>query len=366
MNIFEENGGKLGITEVHIRRLQKISTGSYIVSLPSNWVRFNNLNIHDPLLIINNGKFLIIKPANQREIPTHITLNIDSLTSLDINTLLYVIQMYYLQGVDNIDVISNTIIPAEVKKKIKNLLNVLPNIDINDLSSNLLQIKINDIHKFNDRSEIINIFINIFKFTLKLLEDFRQIFVSNNDVIFMQELIERSKDLKKRYMYIIRVLAKMSQVPEYNVLSIREIVIYAEIARDIFQLVNHIANAVNYMKESNINYILNNMNLNSNILNIIDILISMFKDIINYFDNREVSLIMSIKDKMNKIRALESDVLIRFIDSNQCIADKDSNKRYDSIRKFINFMYFIRELRRIAGYCIALMDDISQLYLSPP
>ena len=364
MNIFEENNSKLGTTEIHIRRLQKISTGSYIVSLPSNWIRFNNLNIHDPLLIINNGKFLIIKPANQREVPTHITVNIDSLTSLDINTLLYVIQMYYLQGVDSIDITSNTIIPAEIKKKIKNLLNVLPNIDINDLSSNLLQIKINDIQKFNDRNEIIDIFINIFKFTLKLFEDFRQILV-NNDLIFMQELIERSKDLKKRYMYIIRVLAKMSQVPEYNVLSIREIVIYAEIARDIFQLVNHIANAVNYMKESNINYMLNNIYLN-NILNMIDILINMFKDIINYFNNREVSLIMGIKDKMNKIRALESEVLIKFIDDHQCITDENSNRRYDNIRRFINFMYFIRELRRIAGYCIALMDDISQLYLSPP
>lgn len=364
MNVLEDNGNKLRTTEIYIRRLQKISTGSYIISLPSKWVRINNLNVHDPLLIINNGKFLILKPANRKEVPINVTININSLTSLDVNTLLYVIQMYYLQGVNNIDIISNTIIPAEIKKKIKNLSNILPNIDINDVSSNLLQIRINDIQRFNDKNEIIDMFVNMFKFTLKLLEDLRQILV-NNDLIYMQELIERSKDLKKRYMYIIRTLARMSQIPEYNVLSIREIVIYAEIARDIFQLVNHIANAVNYVKESDINYIFNNTYLINSILNVIDILISMFKDVINYFNNHEIYLIMNIKDKMNKVRALEGDILIKFISNNQCISNESNNKYYN-IHKFINFMYFIRELRRIAGYCIALMDDISQLYLSPP
>ncbi len=54
--IFSNNSQDEHAKEVYVRKLQKISTGSYIIALPSSWIKLNNLSPHDPLLIINNGK----------------------------------------------------------------------------------------------------------------------------------------------------------------------------------------------------------------------------------------------------------------------------------------------------------------------
>ncbi len=297
-------------------------------------------------------KSLIIKPADKKELPINVKIDVDLIP--DVNTLLYIIQMYYLQGVNTIQVTSNNIIKAEVKKKIKGLSNVLPNIDIQDISGNLLQINVDDSQNFIRRDYLINIFTRMFKFTLRLLEDLKQALM-NNDSMLMQEMVERSKDIKKRYAYVVRLLAKISQMPEYSSLSIREIVIYAEIARDLFQLINHVANAINYMQSVDFG----NADIVNKVLNLVSVLIDMFTNTMDYFNNREITLITYIKDKMSKVKAIEYDVLSTVLSGHTNVSCGDK------LDKILNLMYLVRELRRIAGYCIAIMDDISQLYLGP-
>lgn len=340
-----------------VRKLQKIKNGSYIITLPSNWIKDNNLKVHDDIAIIYNRKYLIIKPIKRdsnvsMEEINKVKVNIEN---YDTDTLLYAILMYYLQGVDTLELFSNNIIKADVKRRLRNFLSNLINADIQEISSNDMVITINDFLKLRalSREEFNEIIYKMIALIGQALDDLR-VAIMNNNLDLIEEIHERIKDMRRRYYFTIRLLAKMSQYPEYSVLSTREIVIYAEIARDLYQLSRHILNATNYLQNIKLLNAANTMHIILLMLNNIG---EMYKYIINSVDKFDATFINKSREIMNNIRNTERETLQNM---SQCINREDL-----SVNIKMNIIYLIREIRYIAGYCIALLDDYAQLNMSP-
>ncbi|MEM3351967.1 MAG: AbrB/MazE/SpoVT family DNA-binding domain-containing protein, partial [Saccharolobus sp.] len=98
------------------RRIQKIKGGSYIITLPPDWIRRNNLDAKSEVFVIEKDGEIIIKPTKNYSDKKSINLD-----SNDIDTVKYLINVYYMQGIVEILVESKSTISAEIKNELKNL-----------------------------------------------------------------------------------------------------------------------------------------------------------------------------------------------------------------------------------------------------
>lgn len=103
------------------RRIQKIKGGSYIITLPPEWVRRNSLDAKSEVFVIEKDGELVIKPI--RDYITKKTLDLDL---IDLETSKYLITVYYMQGISEIEITSKSVISASIKDELKNLQLYLP------------------------------------------------------------------------------------------------------------------------------------------------------------------------------------------------------------------------------------------------
>lgn len=96
------------------RRIQKIKGGSYIITLPPEWVRRNNLDAKSEVFVIEKNGELLIKPIRD-----YITRKIIDLDLIDLETTKYLITVYYMQGISEIEIKSKSVISAPIKDELK-------------------------------------------------------------------------------------------------------------------------------------------------------------------------------------------------------------------------------------------------------
>jgi phosphate uptake regulator len=93
-----------------VRRLQKIKGGSYIISVPSEWVRKNNLDVKSELKVYEVYDGLKVKPIKDIKAEKVIEFN-------DLDTTLYLVSVYYMQGISKIVITSKSPMSSGVKKR---------------------------------------------------------------------------------------------------------------------------------------------------------------------------------------------------------------------------------------------------------
>ena len=148
------------------RRIQKIKGGSYIITLPPEWVRRNSLDAKSEVFVIEKDGELLIKPI--RDYITKKTLDLDL---IDLETSKYLITVYYMQGISEIEITSKSVISASIKDELKNLQLYLPGLTIESESFNYITFKVQD--SFNTNlAERMKTFSSKL---LRLLEDLEKI-----------------------------------------------------------------------------------------------------------------------------------------------------------------------------------------------
>ncbi len=306
--------------EKNLRRIQKIKGGSYIITLPPDWVRRNGLDAKSEVFVIERDGELVVKPLrayNDKKI-------IDLKNGInDIDTIKYLINVYYMQGVSQIEVTSDSVIPIEIKNELKKMQLYLPGLEVESESFNYIKFKIKDNLSLNIIEEMKTFSLKL----LALLEDLEKV-IAKLDKQMAIDLKNRSEDLNRVYNILIREIALVSQKEESfeqnKITSVRDLILYAIAMRDMGRMLSHIRTA------STILSICTNVSLEYQ--NIASQLIVMFKDSLEVFFNQNLNYIREIRDKMKEIS--------KIVDSSdgEC---KELGK----------------ELVRIGSYCVALMDD---------
>lgn len=299
------------------RRIQKIKGGSYIITLPPDWIRRNNLDAKSEVFVIEKDGELIIKPYRMYNTEKIINLN-----NIDIETVKYLISVYYMQGISEIEIRSETIISAEHKNEIKNLQLYLPGLTVESESFNYIKFKIHNDHQI----DIINGMKTFSQKLLVLLEDLEKVIKNPNKEMAI-DLKNRSDELYKLYNLLIRQIALISQKEEefeIKGITTRDLILYAIAMRDMGRMLSHIKMASTILTEC--------INVPDVISEITANLIIMFKEASEVFFNQNMEFIRDIREKMREINKIVNSLNI------PC---KELGK----------------ELARIGSYCIALMDD---------
>lgn len=204
------------------------------------------------------------------------TEKIINLNNIDVETVKYLISVYYMQGISEIEIRSETIISAEHKNEIKNLQLYLPGLTVESESFNYIKFKIHNDHQI----DIINGMKTFSQKILVLLEDLEKV-VKNPNKEMAIDLKNRSDELYKLYNLLIRQIALISQKEEefeIKGITTRDLILYAITMRDMGRMLSHIKMASTIVAEcTNIPNVISEIAVN---------LIIMFKEASEVFQSK--------------------------------------------------------------------------------
>ncbi|WP_258871768.1 AbrB/MazE/SpoVT family DNA-binding domain-containing protein [Pyrobaculum aerophilum] len=186
----------------YLRRVQKIKTGSYIISLPMEWILKNRLKPHDVLLVFEdpNNNIVIKVPASSCEVV------VDTSKYQDPRGLEEIIRYLYMFGVDRIIVQNGN---GNTFKKIRELRKDLINYEIEDFTDNKIKIIIKDDIYAVEEKHLKKIWIKY----IKLLSDILNGICNYNADEEVREKIDESKRLVR---YLQRLISIALKEPERN------------------------------------------------------------------------------------------------------------------------------------------------------
>ncbi len=303
----------------YLRRLQKIRHGSYIISVPPEWVKRHDVRPHETLNVVEaNGYILVSLP----QCPCPVQLNADT---VDKETLKYLILVYYMQGADIIEIKSANVMSADLKREVKAVVGGLIGADIVDMTSFSITVGIDDGGYGSSRNGVVTYFGKMLQFLARLVADLRTAVVERNGDL-LGEIIERSTDMDKRYRYAVRLISKMSQYPELNVLgNMRELIAYSALAKDMARAAYHVSRSAQIA-----------LGVDSDVGVPLALVSDMYQGIERLFSSGDMALIPAIRGQYRELR--------------------------EHVKSTDQLAY---EVRRIGAYGIAIMDDIVNLYVAP-
>ncbi len=270
----------------------------------------------------------------------------------DVKTLEYNIATYYIQGAKTIDIISKDTIPAEQKRKLKLLRLGMPGVEVSEIGANKISFQVLiDPAMF----QVESLLAKTSDFSLHLHEDAVKSMI-NWDFRLAREVIERSGEAQRHYRLTIRQVALASAsrtiAKEVEIRSCRECVTFALMARDLSRLVYHCAQIARHVLSLE-----NKKRITPGILRLIQDLsnnvVLMQRDAVQSFLKRDTELAIQVFSRMNNVREREKEFL------------KEIMAKIEDVDSAITLGLIGRDLRRIAGYSIAIADDGMNRVLTP-
>ena len=335
---------------MEIRKLQRIKGGSYTLSLPKDWVEKRRLDRGEQIAVSEqeDGSLRLYPATIIREKRLEVELSLEDYPNL--RSLEYSIITYYIQGASKIIITSEEIIPAEQKRRLKLLRTDLPGVEIAEDEAMKLSFQVLiDPAAFSLRSLIEKTSV----FSLHLQQDAVRSMVERN-LQLAQEVLERGREAQRHYRMTIRQVAlaslNKSIAEEVGVKSCQECITFALIARDLSRLVYHsssIARHVLNIKDAEIDQ------------EILDIVADMSRatdemqrEAVHAILEKDVKLAVAIMGKMDTIRKTEKLLITKIMK----VGDVDIA---------VTLGIIARDLRRIAGYSVAIADDAMNRVLTP-
>jgi len=337
---------------MEIRRLQHIKGGSFTLSLPKEWVEKRKLRRGEEIAVFEeeDGTLRLHPIKMEREESEEVVLALEDFP--EVRALEYCIGTYYIQGSNRISITSKRMIPADVKKRLKLLRIDLPGVEVAEERADTISF-----HAIIDPSAFLleSLIEKTSSFSLHLQEDAIKSIV-DKDFQLAGEVIERSKEALRHYRMTIRqvALASFSKAiaRKVGVRNCRECVTFALIARDLNRLVYHSSSiAMQFLTLKGKAKI--SREILCTIENISGIVHKMQRDAVQAFLKKDVMLAIATMGKMTDIRQKEKRLLTTIL------------KRVKDADLAVTLSHIARDLRRIAGYSVAIADDAMNRTLVP-
>ena len=337
---------------MEIRRLQKIKGGSFTLSLPKEWVEKKSMKSGEQLAVLEeeDGSLRIFPVSSAVERLFEVTLNLEEYPNL--RALEYVVGTYYIQGSHKINITSKATISAEDKQRLKLLRLELPGMEVAEEKSDRLSFQVLIDPSIFSLESLIE---KTASFSLHLQEDAVKSMLER-DFQLAAEVIERSREALRHYRMTIRqvALASLSKAlaKKVGVRSCQECITFALVARDLNRLVYHsasIARHVVVLKEKK--------EFTKEILDMIagmsKVIYEMQEKAVQAFLKKDVKLAISVMGQMREMREREGILLKAILG------------RIKNVDTAVIVSMIARDLRRIAGYAVAIADDAMNIILTP-
>jgi len=337
---------------VEIRKLQKIKGGSFTLTLPKQWVEERRLKSGEQIALSEeeDGSLRVFPMVAMMEKPLEVTLALEDFSSL--RAFEYCVATYYIQGSARINIVSNKIMSADQKKRLKQLRTELPGVEVAEEEANRLVFQVLiDPASFSLESLI----EKASAFSLKLQEDAVKSLVDWNQAS-AKEVQERGGEAQRHYRVMIRqvALASLSRsiAERTGVKNCQECVTFALVARDLSRLVYHSSSIARHVL-----MLEGKRHVDSEILRSIadmsTVALEMQRDAATAFLRKDVKLAVEVLNRMTQVRDKEKTLL------------KSMMRTVKDVDMAMTLSIIARDLRRIAGYAVAVADDAMNRVLTP-
>lgn len=336
---------------MEIRKLQKIKGGSFTISLPKDWVEKRELKRGEQMAVSQeeDGSLRIYPVSAPVEKSYEVTLKLEDYPNL--GALEYCVATYYIQGSNKINIVSRQMIPAEHKKRLKLLRTGLPGVEVAEEESDRLSFQVLiDPTAFALESLI----EKTSSFSLHLQEDAVKSLLEH-DLQLAREVMERSKEALRHYRITIRQVALSSLdkfiAKKVGVRDCQECVTFALIARDLNRVVYHSSSIAAHLLD------MEGKKIDREILDMIadisEVAYEMQREAVQAFLKKNVKLAIVAMGRMDEVREREKMLLTRVL------------KDVKDVDAAVSLSMIARDLRRIAGYSVAIADDAMNRVLTP-
>jgi len=337
---------------MEVRRLQQIKGGSFTLSLPKEWVEKRKLGRGEGIVVFEeeDGSLRLSPVRMEHEETPEVVLALEDFP--DVKALEYCIGTYYIQCGNRISVASKKMITTDVKKRLKQLRMELPGVEIAEERADAINFQVViDPAAFSLESLI----EKTSSFSLNLQEDAIKS-ILNNDFQLATEVIERSGEALRHYRMTIRQVALASFnkaiAKKVGIKDCRECVTFALIARDLSMLVYHSSSIarqfLSLKRRTRISHEILRM-----IVGISAVVYGMQRDAVQSFLKKDIMLAIATMERMSDVRHKEEKLLTTVL------------KKVKDADLAVALSHVARDLRRIAGYSVAIADDAMNRVLAP-
>ncbi|HID05310.1 MAG TPA: phosphate uptake regulator PhoU [Candidatus Caldiarchaeum subterraneum] len=341
--------GRSNISKPTVRNLQLIKGGSFTLTIPRWWISKQRLRKGSKLFISEDGPSLRIVSTAILSSKKRTELNLDAVE--DVQHVIYMIWTYYMQGLDEIVVSSSSPISADGKRQLRAVRMDLPGIDIVREDERSVVFSVSG--EFDDITldEVIK---NMHSMVLAVQRDAVRAVVEGN-IEMAREVVERESEILRIYRRVIRQIALCSMNPQVayrsGVNNSRELITYAVLARDLSRAVyhslyvaRHIARYGKPLEEKTLLDIIQNMS---------GIAYGMSVKSVEAFLEKDIAKVLETTDNMHRVRELDEELNRKTLET---VKETD---------KAVTILLIGRELRRVAGYAVAMADIAANRILGP-
>ncbi len=322
-----------------VRRLQFIKGGSRTVTIPRWWVTRHELSKGSRLFMAEDGTSLRIAPIDVLRESRRVRIDLDALEGTE--SVKYRVWTYYMQGADEIEVRSEETIPADVKRPLREIRLDLPGLEV--LAERGQSITF-CVRGEDERRHLDDLILDIHRIALSVHAD-GMAAVLGGDAALAAEVVTREAEILRSYRAMIRKLALCSMNPEAahqsGVKDSRELITYALLARDLNRTVyhgiyiaRHMARFTGRIDEGSARQ-LRSMS---------EVARTMQALAVEAFLERNWPKAQRVMKLMVRVRNLDDALSVRIL-----------NQAKD-VRKAVTEMLIAREIRRLAGYTVAMAD----------
>jgi len=297
-----------------------------------------------------DGALRLYPLAATLEEPLEVTLAFEDFPNL--RALEYCVGTYCIQGSNKIHIKAKKMIPAEQKKRLKLLRLELPGVEVAEEEANRLSFQVLIDPATFSLEPLIE---KTSSFSLRLQEDAVKSLVDLNFPL-AKEVLERSREAQRHYRVTIRqvALASVSRTiaEKVGVRNCQECITFALIARDLSRLVYHSSSIARHVLALE-----GKRRVDREILSLIvgmsDISREMQGQAVLAFLERDVKLAIKVMGDMEDVRRREEALL------------KKVMEKVKDVDLAVTLSMIARDLRRIAGYAVAIADDAMNRVLTP-
>lgn len=213
-----------------IRKIQLTGGSTYIVSLPSKWVKLNKLTKGSEVELEEvNGDVLISGKNSSKKSEIVRTVNITD--KVEKGNLIRVLTSIYIANFDTLVIKSKDYISPEIREEIKKFSKVVMGVEIFEESSRTMVLQnVLDSESFPISNAVRRMSLNV----ETMLEDTIN-GISNNDIDLLDSVVHRDDDVDRYQWYIYREVRVRSREAEKNIY-------YLILSRILERIADHSAN----------------------------------------------------------------------------------------------------------------------------
>ncbi|MEM0202337.1 MAG: phosphate uptake regulator PhoU [Archaeoglobaceae archaeon] len=228
---------------VEVRKLQLIGGSSYMVSLPKDWVKKNNLKQGDEIVLDIENSVIMLYPKGFKEDIRVSKVEISDLRRYDEKFLRRFIYALYIQGVDEIRIVDKKLNPRLVAK-ISEIVKSLIGMEIIDASDKVVLkcLTVTDFDVYGVVRRMTQIVVTMME---TLIDAIR-----NRDFSSLRELKNLEDDTDRLYLLAVRqehrLVREFSSPAKWN--ELRLILGIRTVAKLIEEIIDNLENFSNYIR----------------------------------------------------------------------------------------------------------------------